>query len=142
MRRSSVCVLALFALMAWLGFPLLQPSSSSSVDYSIVAQSSDHGRAFVVRDATIEPGGRIGWHWHRGTVIAAVKEGTLYHYGSDCSLDGIYRAGESFVEPSGADHVHDGRNLGATPVVLEVMYIIPEGTPLADAREAPPGCVT
>ena len=104
------------------------------------AQSYYQGRDFVVRDTTIEPGGSIGWHWHRGTVIAVVKEGTLRHYRSDCTVDAVYRPGESFVEFSGADNVHDGRNFGTIPLVLEVIYVIPAGTPLADAVAPPHNC--
>jgi hypothetical protein len=42
-------------------------------------------------------------------------------------------------EPSGARHVHIGRNLGKTPVVLDVLYVDPAGKPLADSAPNP-GC--
>ncbi|MFI7675894.1 hypothetical protein [Actinophytocola sp. NPDC049390] len=36
-------------------------------------------------------------------------------------------------------HVHIGRSLGSTPVVLDVLYILPTGSPLS--QDAPdPGC--
>lgn len=40
---------------------------------------------------------------------------------SECSIDGIYQAGDSIAEPSGADHVQIGRNLGSTPLVMQVL---------------------
>ncbi|OBA60546.1 cupin [Mycobacterium sp. 1100029.7] len=102
-------------------------------------QSSQEGRDFVVRDITIDPGGSTGWHWHDGTLVGAIKHGTLTHYSADCSVDGVYNAGDPVTEPAGSDHVHLGRNLGSTPVVLEVIYILPAGKPLAE--DAPnPGC--
>jgi oxalate decarboxylase/phosphoglucose isomerase-like protein (cupin superfamily) len=68
-----------------------------------------------------------------------VVQGTLTHNESDCAVDGVYRAGDTLVEPSGAGHVHIGRNLGATPLVLDVLYIDPAGSPLSE--DAPnPGC--
>ncbi|MFD9877848.1 cupin domain-containing protein, partial [[Kitasatospora] papulosa] len=53
----------------------------------------------------------------------------------DCSVE-VTPAGTSFIEPSGADHRHIGRNLGTEPVVLWVTYLLPEGSPLSDDAEA------
>jgi quercetin dioxygenase-like cupin family protein len=142
MLRAMFSVLVLLAVAVWLGYPLVRrsPTSPSNAHYRVVVKSSYQGRNFVVRDTTIAPGGRIGWHWHRGTVIAVIKQGFLSHYRDDCTVDAVYGPGDSYVEASGPDHVHDGRNLGTTPVVLEVMYIIPAGTPLADASKPPSRC--
>ncbi|MGH3797648.1 MAG: cupin domain-containing protein [Pseudonocardiaceae bacterium] len=85
------------------------------------------------------PGGSTGRHYHDGTLYVLVRQGTLTHHSWDCSIDGVYSAGNALVEPSGADHVHLGRNLGSTPVVLDVVYRNPTGSPLAE--DAPnPGC--
>jgi hypothetical protein len=55
-------------------------------------------------------------------------------------VDGVYNAGDTIVEPAGADHVHIGRNLGQTPVILEVLYVDPVNKP--PAEDAPnPGCL-
>jgi quercetin dioxygenase-like cupin family protein len=104
-----------------------------------LTQSSQDGRDFIVRDITIDPGGSTGWHWHDGTLIGAIKQGTLTHYAANCSVDGVYNPGDPITEPAGSDHVHVGRNLGATPVILEVIYINPAGKPLAQDA-ANPGC--
>ena len=37
------------------------------------------------------------------------------------------------------DHVHIARNLGTTPVVLEVTYVDPAGAPTSDSAPNP-GC--
>lgn len=139
MVKMCISIVVLLGIAGWLGYPLVH-SGRSRVDYDVVAETSDHERSFVVRDTTIAPGGNIGWHWHQGTVIAFVKAGTLYHYRSDCTVDGVYRPGDWFAEPSGPDHVHDGRNLGTTPVILEVVYIVHPGTPLAEESGTPSGC--
>jgi quercetin dioxygenase-like cupin family protein len=121
--------------------PLAQSAATpaSGVDSHPLTQSSQDGRDFIVRDITINPGGSTGWHWHDGTLVGAVKQGTLTHYAANCTVDGVYNAGDPITEPSGSDHVHIGRNIGATPVILEVIYINPPGKPLAE--DAPnPGC--
>jgi quercetin dioxygenase-like cupin family protein len=94
----------------------------------------------VVRTITIQPGGTTGWHYHLGKLIAVVQSGTLTRTMADCSVE-TSTAGQSFVEPDGARHVHVGRNLGTVPVILYVTYILPEGAPLSvDAPD--PGCGT
>lgn len=101
------------------------------------AQGEDpRGRTDVTfREITVEPGGSTGWHTHRGQLIAVVKSGTLTRTLDDCSVE-VTPAGTSFIEPSGADHRHIGRNLGTEPVVLWVTYLLPEGSELSDDADA------
>ncbi|MBC9717057.1 cupin domain-containing protein [Streptomyces sp. TRM66268-LWL] len=97
------------------------------------------GRTDVtVRTITIAPGGSTGWHYHPGQVLAVVQSGTLTRTLGDCTVEST-PAGGSFVEPGGSKDIHIGRNLGTTPVVLYVTYLLPEGSPLSlDAPD--PGC--
>ncbi|GAA4620321.1 hypothetical protein GCM10023196_003850 [Actinoallomurus vinaceus] len=93
----------------------------------------------VVREITLPPGQSTGWHYHDGNLFGYVKQGTLSHFDSSCKPDGVYRTGSTIVEPAGSNHVHIGRNLGTVPVVLDVLYILPVGSPLSE--DAPnPGC--
>lgn len=137
--QATVTTIAASALL----FTATAPATAtpgSGVEARELYRSSADGRDFILRDITIGPGGSTGWHWHDGTVIGAVKQGTLTHYSSDyCTVDGVYSAGDSIAEPSGPDHVHVGRNLGSEPVVMWVVYIDEAGAPLS--VDAPnPGC--
>ncbi|GAA1125177.1 cupin domain-containing protein [Kribbella jejuensis] len=112
---------------------------SSGVTATIISKSTIGRTDYVLREITIQPGGTTGWHFHDGTLYAFVKAGMLTHSGSNCKTDGVYRAGAAFTEPSGSDHVHVGRNLGPKPLVLDVLYVLPTGSPLSE--DAPnPGC--
>jgi quercetin dioxygenase-like cupin family protein len=94
---------------------------------------------YVLRKITLAPGGSTGWHYHDGELHAVVLSGTLTHSDHTCKTDGVYRAGAAFTEPSGSDMVHIGRNIGTVPMVLEVLYVLPKGSPLSE--DAPnPGC--
>ncbi|WP_329372888.1 cupin domain-containing protein [Streptomyces sp. NBC_01483] len=105
----------------------------------VIAQSTIGGNDYILREVTIPPGQATGWHFHDGTLYASVEQGTLSHFDSTCASDGVYARGSSLKEPSGSDHVHIGRNLGTTDVVLEVLYVLPHGAPFSrDA--ANPGC--
>ncbi|MFH8475632.1 cupin domain-containing protein [Streptomyces sp. NPDC018000] len=113
----------------------------SGVSGTVVAEGTSAGKLKVktpngrtdvtFRTITVEPGGSTGWHTHSGQLIAVVKSGTLTRTLDDCSVE-VTPAGSSFIEPSGADHRHIGRNLGTEPVVLWVTYLLPQGSALSD----------
>ncbi|WTX67572.1 cupin domain-containing protein [Streptomyces halstedii] len=117
----------------------------SGVSATVVAEGTSQGKLKVktpkgrtdvtVREITVRPGGSTGWHTHRGQLIAVVKAGTLTRTLDDCSVE-VSPAGTTFIEPSGKDHRHVGRNLGSEPVVLWVTYLLPEGSELSEDAEA------
>jgi quercetin dioxygenase-like cupin family protein len=109
------------------------------VTSKLIRQKTVGHTDYILREVTIPPGQATGWHYHDGTLLGYVKQGTLSHFDATCKSDGVYRAGTALTEPSGADHVHIGRNLGSVTVVLEVLYMLPHGAPLSE--DAPnPGC--
>ncbi|MDX3771184.1 cupin domain-containing protein (plasmid) [Streptomyces sp. NBC_01707] len=105
----------------------------------IISQSTVGDTDYILREITIPPGQSTGWHFHDGTLYGYVQKGTLSHFDSTCAADGVYHAGSALREPSGAGHVHIGRNLGRQDVVLDVLYVLPHGAPFSE--DAPnPGC--
>ncbi|MEV5385379.1 cupin domain-containing protein [Streptomyces sp. NPDC052721] len=134
------------AAVAVLGFSLAAtavPASATpagpGVTGTIISKTTIGSKDYVLRKITLPPGQSTGWHYHDGTVFGAVEQGTLSHFDSSCASDGVYKAGSFIEEPAGARHVHIGRNLGDVPVVLDVLYVLPHGAPLAE--DAPnPGC--
>jgi quercetin dioxygenase-like cupin family protein len=108
-------------------------------DGTVLWQMTDDGKDYVFREITIAPGGSTGWHSHDGELFGVVKAGVLMHNRADCTMDGLYLAGQSIAEKGGPGYVHIGRNVGPDPLVLQVLYIDPVGAPLSD--DAPdPGC--
>jgi quercetin dioxygenase-like cupin family protein len=140
--RAVVVVAAVVAAVPAVSIAVPSPAGAATghgVQGTVLWQTSADGTDFVFREITIAPGGSTGWHWHQGRLYGVIKQGTLTHTMSDCSIDGIYQAGDSVAEPSGADYVHIGRNLGSTPLVMQVLYIDPAGSALSE--DAPdPGC--
>lgn len=121
-------------------FPLPAAATpGEGVEGFVMSQATYKGKDYISKQLTIAPGGTTGWHYHPGQIYGLVREGTLTHYRSDCSIDGVYETGASISEASGPGYVHMGRNEGSTPLVLWVLYIDPAGSPLAiDAPD--PGC--
>jgi quercetin dioxygenase-like cupin family protein len=136
MRKPIIVATA--ALAAALVLPSTASATpGSGVTGTILAKKTVGHTDLTLREITIQPGGYTGWHFHDGTLYAYVKSGTLTHNLADCSVDGVFGAGRAFTE--NPDQVHIGRNLGSTPLVLEVLYVLPAGSPLSE--DAPnPGC--
>lgn len=133
--------LVMAAAVAVLGLtvtPAVQATPGSGVSSVIVKQVTVGATDYILREVTIQPGGYTGWHYHRGTLYALVKSGSLAHMGATCDVH-EYGTGQAFVEPSGAGNIHIGRNPGQGVTVLEVLYVNPAGSALSE--DAPnPGC--
>lgn len=132
-RKIVVVVAVLLALVPGVA----NATPPRGVTGTILAQWTVGDTDYVVREITVQPGGSTGWHFHDGTLYAAIKQGTLTRTMSDCTTTFTHPTGTTLVEDP--EHVHIGRNLGTAPTVLVVLYVNPAGSPLSrDA--ANPGC--
>ncbi|KAA0082488.1 cupin domain-containing protein [Mycolicibacterium sp. P9-64] len=142
MRRRTEA--AWIAIGTGIALAAMTPASahatpSTGVTAVTLSKQTVDGKDYIVSDITIAPGGSTGWHTHRGEIYGVMKAGTLTHYAADCSQDGVYQAGDPITDPTGLDHVHIARNLGSTPLVLEVTYVDTAGAPTSDTASNP-GC--
>ena len=132
---------ALAAAVVATASPALPCTASATpardTDGTVLWQVTDDGKDYVFREITIAPGGSTGWHSHDGQLFGVVKEGVLMHNRADCTMDGLYIAGQSIAEKGGPDYVHIGRNVGPGPLVLQILYIDPAGAPLSDDAPDP-----
>jgi len=133
----------LFAVGTTATSALVSPSAAATPPVGVTAttlsQQTVGGTDYIVREITIQPGGSTGWHTHRGVVYGIVKAGTLTRDAADCGGESVANPGDPITDPSGDDHVHIGRNLGTTPVVLDITYVDPAGAPASDSVPNP-GC--
>jgi quercetin dioxygenase-like cupin family protein len=138
-KAAAGLVLSGFVVGAVLVAPTAaEATPPSGVSAKVIATMTIGTKQYVLREITIAPGGSTGWHYHDGPVLARLTSGTLTHMDADCSVV-TYRVGQTIVEPSGANHVHIGRNDTTAPLVLDALYILPVGAPFAeDAADA--GC--
>ena len=139
MKTSQWLSLIGLGLLAFVAPGSAAATPSAGIEVNTMVQSTLNGKDFVTRELTIAAGGTTGWHYHPGEVFGVIKQGTLTHYNSDCSIDGVYNAGDAISEGSGAGYVHEGRNEGPVPIVMWVLYIKHEGSPLA-VDMPNPGC--
>ncbi|WP_181789472.1 cupin domain-containing protein [Streptomyces phytophilus] len=138
LRAGTTAALAAAATLAGVAAVEATPGGPG-VTGRTIAQTTVGGKDYILRQITIPAGQGTGWHFHDGTLYGYVETGTLSHFDSTCTSDGVYEAGSALTEPAGARNVHIGRNLGTTPVVLDVLYVLPHGAPLSEDAPAP-GC--
>ncbi|MEV4343586.1 cupin domain-containing protein [Actinoplanes sp. NPDC049596] len=137
-RTGAVAVLAAVATVA-AGSPALATPAGPDVSGKVLTQYTAGKTDYILREITIPAHESTGWHFHDGDLYGWVKQGTLSHFDSSCQSDGVYPSGSYIHEPHGQSHVHIGVNRGTTPVVLDVLYVLPHGAPLSE--DAPnPGC--
>lgn len=116
----------------------------SGVEVQILSRNVVDGVEYVVTRVTVAPGGGTGWHFHPGEVFGFIREGTMTHWNiggnGGCTVDAVYATGAPVKEGVGPGFVHNGRNEGTTPLVMEVVYINPVGMPRSVEVPGPVGC--
>lgn len=125
---------------------VLAPSAMAAppgVEVETLSKNSVDGMDYIVARITVAPGAGTGWHYHPGDVFGYIAEGTMTHWNAlgdgGCAVDEVYPTGAPVKEGVGPGFVHNGRNEGSTPLVMDVVYVNPVGTPLS--VEVPePGC--
>lgn len=112
----------------------------TGVEVQTLSQNVVDGIEYTVTKITVAPGGGTGWHYHPGEVFGFISAGSMTHYGADCTVDAVFNTGAPVKEGEGPGFVHNGRNEGVTPLVMEVVYINPVGAPKSVDVSEPAGC--
>jgi quercetin dioxygenase-like cupin family protein len=79
---------------------------------------------------TYPPGGKSGKHHHAGSVFAFVVSGAIR---SETSVGGpvkVYKAGEAFFEPPGAEHLISENASDTEPASLLAVFVADDGAKL------------
>lgn len=136
--RSACAGLAALALMGSIA-GIAQATPPDGVTGVILTRTTIGGTDYILREITIAPGGSTGWHYHDGTLYAVLRQGQMSHFDATCASDMTGGPGTTFVERAGTGNIHIERNLGTEPQILDVLYVLPAGSPLSE--DAPnPGC--
>jgi quercetin dioxygenase-like cupin family protein len=79
---------------------------------------------------TYAPGGKSPRHHHAGSVYAYVVSGSIRSQNSATGPVKVYRAGESFFEPSGSVHLISENASATQPASLLAVFVAPSGAML------------
>jgi quercetin dioxygenase-like cupin family protein len=98
---------------SWDGRPIVYPGGQAEVTALLVE---------------VAPGAQTGWHCHLVPSFAYLLEGTL-ELALDDGRTKRLQAGDALAEV--VSRLHNGRNVGSTPVKLVVFYTGAAGVPLS-----------
>ena len=76
------------------------------------------------------PGGKSGAHHHAGSVLAYVLSGEIRSENSATGPAKVYKAGESFFEPPGSEHLVSENASATEPASLLAIFIADDGAEL------------
>ena len=79
------------------------------------------------------PGGKSGRHHHAGSAFAYVLSGAVRSENSATGPARIYRAGETFFEPSGSAHLVSENASTTEPASFLAVFVAPDGASLTTA---------
>jgi quercetin dioxygenase-like cupin family protein len=73
------------------------------------------------------PGGKSGKHHHAGSVLAYVLSGEIRSENSATGPAKVYKAGESFFEPPGSEHLVSENASASEPASLLAVFVADDG---------------
>ncbi|MCP4382705.1 MAG: cupin domain-containing protein [Hyphomicrobiales bacterium] len=112
--------------------PLL--SGNQTIIDQTIAAYPDGTPNITAAIVTVPAGNDTGWHIHKVPLFAYLMEGELtVDYGDKGTK--LYKAGDSLLEAM--NWPHNGINSSDKPVEIMVVYMGIEGTPNAEAVDAP-----
>lgn len=76
------------------------------------------------------PGAKSGRHHHAGSVFVYVLSGAVRSENSATGPARVYKAGESFFEPSGSEHVVSENASATEPASLLAVFVADDGAQL------------
>ena len=81
------------------------------------------GKSLTVVVVNYAPGGKSGKHHHAGSVFAYVLSGAIRSENSATGQVKVYKAGESFFEPPGSEHLVSENASATEPASLLAVFV-------------------
>jgi quercetin dioxygenase-like cupin family protein len=85
------------------------------------------GKTLTAVTVTYAPGGKSGEHHHAGSVFAYVLSGAIRSRNSATGPPRVYKAGESFFEPPGSEHLISENASTTEPASMLAVFIADDG---------------
>jgi len=94
------------------------------------------GNTLTVEVVEYPPSGKTSVHHHAGSVFAYVLTGSIRSQNSATGPARIYKAGESFFEPPGSDHLVSENASASEPASLLAVHVAEDGAVLTKPGNA------
>jgi len=88
------------------------------------------GKSITAVVVSYAPGGKSEKHHHAGSVLAYVLSGAIRSENSATGPAKVYKAGESFFEPPGSEHLVSENASATEPASLLAIFVADDGAQL------------
>ena len=88
------------------------------------------GKTLTAVTVSYAPGGKSSPHRHAGSVFVYVLTGAIRSENSATGLAKVYRAGETFFEPPGSEHLVSENASATEPASLLAVFVADDGAQL------------
>ena len=88
------------------------------------------GKSISAVVVTYAPGGKSPKHHHAGSVLAYILTGAIRSQNSATGAVRVYKAGESFFEPAGSEHLISENASTTEPASLLAIFVADDGAHL------------
>jgi quercetin dioxygenase-like cupin family protein len=127
------CVLAaLFGMGATPG----SQNDESVRKLSTVKLPNVPGQTLTAEVVEYPPGGKSSVHHHAGSVFAYILTGSIRSQSSATGPVRIYKAGDTFFEPPGSNHLVSANASASEPASLLAIFIAEDGAVLTEPGNA------
>jgi quercetin dioxygenase-like cupin family protein len=131
--RVALSFFGLVASVAALGLLQSKAAQEGKETIEVVAAHklpNVPGKSITAIRVNYAPGGKSGKHHHAGSVLAYVVSGEIRSENSATGPAKVYKAGESFFEPPGSEHLVSENASATEPASLLAIFIADDGAEL------------
>ena len=125
-RRVAMAVVAL----AIAGAPAVRAEGDKVTPVRSEKLPNVPGKSLTAVVVNYAPGGKSASHHHAGSVLAYVLSGSIRSENSATGPARVYKAGESFFEPPGSEHLVSENASTTEPASLLAIFVADDGAQL------------
>lgn len=129
-RLTSVALLAATMVMAPYAGRADQDAGAAVKPVAMDKLPNVPGKSISAVVVSYAPGGKSPAHHHAGSVLAYVLTGAIRSQNSATGPARVYKAGESFFEPAGSEHLVSENASATEPASLLAVFVADDGAKL------------
>lgn len=133
--KAQLLGCALAALLG-MGTTAGSPNDESVRKLFAVKLPNVPGQTLTAEVVEYPPGGKSSVHHHAGSVFAYILTGRIRSQSSATGPVRIYKAGETFFEPPGSNHLVSENASASEPASLLAIFIAEDGAVLTEPGNA------
>ncbi len=136
LNRKTPLFTCMFAALLLAGATVGQVNKESVRKLFAAKLANVPGYTLTAEVVEYPPGGKSSIHHHAGSVFAYVLTGRIRSQDSATGPARVYKAGETFFEPPGSDHLVSENASASEPASLLAIHVAEDGAVLTKPGRA------